>query len=412
VPFIIPIASAIAGAISGAIAAVAGVLSTVIGVVAGAVASIASVVASVVAPVIATVVEGVTWIGGTIWKQIGWLADWITTHSKSIYTTISGWVHATYSGVQAILEAIHFKLILDIHHIAYIVSPQYREMMRKVYGAISRASDALGLGPHFLLLAIQNTRQLVLDVSSTLGQKYDLSQVTWLATMNKWLDHFNRYAERYKYNPEAVFWDLAELIERPALDAKGAAQQAWISSLEGALKFTDHLIDQFGKIAIDVDTLAQDLPGQVGHWIYERVNPVTEEFRGFVRDWYTPTVNALQNSLNAAALHRADLQEHVDGLVEELKKPAALITRIKDQPEEERAPAEAYLADLAQQPTARWIDLFMPAVEGARQKLDEMLRKPLPSIPAPPVLALEPVPAHVPSPGALTPRKSWFVGDY
>ncbi len=411
-PFLIPLAGVIVSAITAAITAVAAAIAPIITAIAAAVASVSAVITSVLAPIVATVVNAVVWIGSTVWESIGWVADWLTNAVQSAYTAISAWIHSAYATIHAVLDAIHFKLILEIHHIAYIVSPQYRDMMRKVYSAISSASNALGLGPSFLLLALQNTRNLVLDVSSMFGKKYDLSQLDWMGTMNKWLTHFQTYAERYRSNPEAVFWDLAELIERPNLDAKGAAQQVWIQSLDGTVKWIDKFVTDLKQIGVDTEKLISDLPEFVKTHIPQQIDTFWANMTPYLDQYLLPALSNLEGMINSAQSDVELAREHVSGLVDRLKNPGQYLKEIETLPEPERIDAISYVGDLASQPTVRWLSIFNPYADTAARKIAASLATAVPTIPAPGVLRLEPVPAYIPSIGGATPRSTWFVGDY
>lgn len=411
-PFLIPIATTIASAIVAAITAVAAAIGPIITAVGVAVATIASIVVTVSTFVVQTIIVAFTWAGSWVVQQIGWLVNWITTHAIEVYTQFSQYVHSIYDTFTLILETIHFKTILQVHSIVYIVSPQYRNMMKSVYGAISNASQQLGLGATFLTLAIQNTRNLVLDVTGMFGQKYDLSQVSWLGTLNKYLTHFQTHASSYANNPEAVFWDLAELIERPAQDAKGAFQQGIISSLETALEFAATMGSQLAAIGIDVQTLITDLP----QFIQDRIPDVNLSFwtnmSGWLNEWYLPTISALQSSVDGWQTDLNEAQARVSQLVEDLRRPGTMMARVDTLGTQERTTQEDLMAEITNRRLNRLLTSLSPVFDFAEEKLDAAVELVIPAPPSLPMLSYEPVSASIPAPGALVPRHSWFVGDY
>jgi len=411
-PFLIPIAQAVASAIMAAITAVAAAIGPILTAVGSAVIAIASIVATITVTVATAMLTAVTWFGSWVVSQVGWLTDWLVSGARAAYTWMSGWVASVSNTFQEILAVIHFKTILEIHSIVYIVSPQYRAMMVKVYAAIGNASKALGLGPLFLTLAIQNTRNLVLDVSSMMGQRYDLAQVSWLGTMSKYLDHFNKYAYKYQNNPEAVFWDLAELIERPSLDAKGAFQQSIISGLDTALKFAKTVGEGLSTIGIDIEKLYDDFPQFVKNQIPDPGTVFWDNMDGFLNDWYRPTIQRLDGAIGEWQGRLTEAQGRVSELAEKLRKPGDLIKAIDQLPTSEREQQEDIFYDISSRRSWRLINLMAPTFNADFDELEVKSRKPIPPTTVSPPLSYEPVTATVTGPGTITPRSTWFVGDF
>jgi uncharacterized coiled-coil protein SlyX len=411
-PFLIPIAVTIASAIVAAISFVAAAIGPILAAIGAAVTAIAIAVATVTTVVVNTIIVAFTWFGSQVVANIGWLANWITTHVKTVYTVAAARVHAIAGTFRHLLEVIHFKTILQVHSVAQIVSPQYRAMMVKVYDAIGKASEALGLGPQFLALAIQNTRNLVLDVTGMFGQKYDLGQVSWLGTLSNYLDHFNTRIEKYRNNPEAVFWDLAELIERPAQDAKGAFQQSIIESLNTALDVAAKVGDGLGKIGIDLVTLHQDLPDFIKKTIPDPNTTFWNNLSGFLEVHYNPTINALQTEISGWQTDLEQSQQDVSDLVEKLRKPGDLVKGVDALPSWERLPQEEILAEVTNRRLGRLLDVLTPDFSMARQELAAVARIPIPPITVSPPLSYEPQSPVTSYVGPMAQRSTWFVGDY
>ncbi|GAG91547.1 unnamed protein product [marine sediment metagenome] len=263
-----------------------------------------------------------------------------------------------------------------------------------------------------MTLAIQNTRNLVLDVSAMMGQKYDLSQVTWLGTLNNYLEHFNTYTERYKNNPEAVFWDLAELIERPAQDAKGALQQSVLSGLETALNFAKTVGEGFMTIGIDIEKLYDDLPQFIKDQVPDPGEVFWDNMEGFLNTWYTPTITALETSISDWQGRLTESQNTVSDLVKKLRKPGDLVAGMDALPAHERIEQENLLAVYSNKVLNRLSEAMAPSFSFAAQELAVAARIPVPPSVVAPALSYEPVTATVAAPGAVVPRSTWFVGNY
>ena len=411
-PFLSPIALTIGSAIVAAITVVAAAIGPILVVVGSALAAIAAVIATITITILNAIVVAVTWFASTVVTELISYVNWITIHSKAIYTSVSAYVKSTSLSFKHILEVIHFKTILQVHSIAQIVSPQYRSMMKKVYGAISSASNALGLGPMFLTLAIQNVRNLVLDVSSMFGQKYDLGQVTWLATMNKYLEHFNTNVAKYRNNPEAVFWDLAELIERPSQDAKGALQQVVLANIETVLDFAEKIGTGLGKIGVDIVKLHTDLPDLIKRTIPDPGTVFWNNMSSFLTNHYNPMVADLTGQINEWSADLSDAQSRVSALVDQLRKPGDFVKKIDDLPVYEREDQDRILAEFSNRRLGRLVDKMAPEIALSREKLEANAREAVPPAVELDILSYEPRSGSIPGAGPSAQRGSWFVGEY
>ena len=410
--FLIPVATAIYTAITSTVAIVASVVAGIVSTVVTIVAAIARTVASVVIPIVSGIVSVFSGVGYTIGSYIEDVASWLATEGQTLYTTLKDWTHAVNSCLKGILEAIHFKTILEVHNIAMLVSSDYRDMMKRVYDGIGEASKALGFGPEFLALAIQNSRALVLDASSAMGHKYDLSQVQWLQSLSSWLNRVNTVAETYEKNPEAVFYDLAQLIDKPAMDAKGSFTQVLVQAVSDATDITNKIVRELTTMGQDLDKWASDLP----KFIKDQVQPLIHGFTGPLQDaiktYYDPIIADIKGSIEEYNKAKEKIEQNVGGIVERLKNPGTYLKEIDGLPADQKTEAELTLADIASRSLQPWTLGIYAARQALDQQFNQQLATPTPTISAPSVLLLEPIGVAPPQPGALIPRASWFVGDF
>jgi hypothetical protein len=358
------------------------------------------------------ITQGTKFVGGGIGSRIKSLINWLVKNVRTVYSTLTGVIKSIENVMARVLEAIHFKTILKVHKILQIVSPQYRAMMKKVYDKIARISEALGLGPQFLLLALMNVRNLVHDVGSMFGKSYDLAQLEWMVTLNKYLTVFTTRMNTYRNNPEALLFDLGELIERPATDAKGTFQRGIITSLEGVLEVAAKMGDGLARIGIDIEKLHDDLPAFIKNVIPDPGEVFWNNLEGFLRDHYNPTINALQSEVGLWADELEAAQGRVGDLVERLRKPGDLIRGVDQLPAAERAEQEAILSEVTNRRLTDLMTIWAPDVLVAREELQAIVRQPIP--PSTPSLPLSYEPMGL-TPVAIGPgaqRGTWFVGDY
>lgn len=411
-PFLIPIAATIAAAIMAAIAAVVAAIVPIVIFLGAAIAAVAAVVVGVTTAILSALAVAFTWFGSMVVVQIVSLVNWAATNISTIYFYVAEKIGATLYVFQQILQSVQFKVILSIHNIVYVVSPQYRSMMKQVYGAISKASTALGLGSTFLTLAIQNTRNLVLDVTSMFGQKYDLGQVSWLGTLNNYLNHFNTHASKYQNNPEALFWDLAELIERPAQDAKGAFQQGMILTLEQVVTTTSMVVNKFSQIGIDIETLYDDLPAFIRNAVPDPGAVFWTNLDGFMTNSLGPVLTGLSTEIELWKGRLETAQTTVSDLVDDLRRPGTMMAKVDTLGTQERHAQEDLMAEITSRRLNRLLTDLQPTFTFASNKLEANARLPIPPPSVSPLLSYEHATASVPAPGAMVPRRSWFVGDF
>jgi hypothetical protein len=358
------------------------------------------------------VTTGTMFVGGGILSRVRSLINWLVENVRSTYKTLAGVIKSIETVIEKVLEAIHFKTILKIHRILQIVSPQYRAVMKKIYDKIARISEALGLGPQFLLLALMNVRNLVMDVGSMFGKSYDLTQLEWMATLNRYLQVFTTRMTRYRNDPEALLFDLGEMIERPSTDAKGSFQRGIITSLQGVLEVASNIGDGLAKIGVDIVKLHEDLPAFVKRTIPDPGTVFWNNLAGFLTDHYNPTISALQGEIDTWQAEMTDAQTRVGELVEKLRKPGDLVRVVDDLPQYEREEQEAILSEVTNRRLRDLMTIWAPDVLVAREELQDIVRQPIPPVTPSLPLSYEPMGLTPVTVGPQVQRSTWFVGDY
>jgi hypothetical protein len=285
-------------------------------------------------------------------------------------------------------------------------------MMKKVYDAIARVSEALGLGPQFITLALMNVRNLIMDVGGIFGKKYDLTQLEWLSTLNRYLQIFGSKMEEYRNNPEALLFDLGELIERPAQDSKGSFQQGFIQSLEQVVGWADKVGTAFVTIGIDLDKLHDDLPAFIKDQIPDPGGIFDTRLGTWVTDVFNPAVNELQGVVNEWVEEAAAQKVRMSSIVEELKKPGTLAAGIDELPSILQDGEENLLYTYSSRTVQRIATDFAPIGSWAIEDLEKIGRVPIPPVTPSLVLSYEPMGLHPVGLGAPAQRAAWSVGDY
>jgi len=325
---------------------------------------------------------------------------------------VSTFVSTLSASFSAMLNAIHFSTILSAHNIAMLVSDDYRVMMYGVYSQISEVSSALGFYPQFLALAIRNSRNLVLDVSTSLGMPYDLAQVQWLGTFNEYLHKFNEKASAYENNPGELFADMEEWIDKPSMDTKGAFMTRTLQTIDKTLEVVDVVVKDSIKIRDDIRQLAYDLPENIRKYVQPIADKITEDFDRFVAEIYDPYKKEIDFIIAGLYQVQDKARKDMSDVVRRLKKPGDYLLEIDYFPDWEREDQERIFDDVSTRQRRRDVGTFNELGKATTFELDKLVRALKIALPIPLGFPEEiEVPVR-PATVKATPRKTWYVGDY
>lgn len=340
------------------------------------------------------------------------IGHWIVDHLGRVWAWLRDHALALFHEFEALLAAIHFKTIMLIIQIASIVSPAFRAMMKKVYDAISRLSKALGFGPEFLILALRNSRTLIMDVSSMLGRSYDIGRVQWLASMNAWMKKAATLFDRYKNHPELVFEDLEEDIEKNfADDGAGAMSGLWGTVAGITQTLLDYATD-LSKINTDLYKLLNDLPAAVRENLPDGLLRFMWEGSWYINNRILPDLTKLDGLVDAHAAELLRLKKEAEAAAARILAPKDAVKALATLTAAEQAEAAVVLDALQNQRRAAQALALNLGMAPAVAEFDKLLRLAPPVTPPPAVLLLEPGDVPRRELGAFTPRQTWFVGEY
>jgi len=319
---------------------------------------------------------------------------------------------ALKAGFSAFLAAIHFDVILSIHSIAYLISPHYRDMFQKVMNEISNISNILGLGPSFIVLALENARTLVLTTSGLFGMKYDLAQVQWLGILSNYLKDFAAKAEKYKNNPGLLLVDMADSINRPVMDQMGEYMQTVIKTIDRIIDGAEKLAKAFTDIRRDIDNLIEDLPDFIKREIKPYTDPIIKEFDDFIRTDFRPSINVIHGVLGVLEVKQQGIKSRIDDTIDRLVHPGHYLHEIDEFNPDTRLEQEYSISEVSSRPERKLFDMVETEGETVSQDLLSILKALKTRLPRPPY-EQKPVPIPVTRPQIeMKPRDTWFAGDY
>jgi len=314
--------------------------------------------------------------------------------------------------ISALLTAIHFDTLVSVHKLAFLVSEDYRVIIRGVYSEITRISEALGYGPYFMVLFLQNARNLVLDVSTSMGMKYDLAQVEWLSVSQGYLKSFSAATYRYSNNPEALLFDLERWVDRPAMDRKGEFIQAIIRGVQRTTEAVEEIVTDVVVIRDDIDKLVKDLPETIRNRVDPVIAPYIEKFDTFITETYDPYKASLDSIMEGITSLQGRQREEVAVLIDRLKKPADYLLEIDHFSDEDRFDQERKFGDISTRQYHRDVNEFVQKAEPASAELAK-IREALRAVIPMPLGFPEEIETPVRPAGVKASlRKTWFVGDY
>jgi len=391
------IISAIHAALSAVGSALAGILSSIGGELSGVLTAIGGGLANAVAGIargVAGVVTNLPRIVGTTWRYLKAGVQALEAHFKSF------------------LEFIHFDTILSIHNIAFIISPHYRQAVNNLYRELSKVARAIGAAPQFINLAIRNARNVVLDVSSMFGRKYDLAEVEWIETLDDFLRQVADKADRYAREPWELFNDIDEMIVKPHVDAKAAGQRTILGTIRNVVDATGRLVDDLVTLRNDIDQFIRDLPTSVRREVEPMLRPVIDRFDAIIYEHVEPSIRRIDDLLNVVSGRQAEIRGDVDRILDRISRPDRYIQEVDQLPPDERVKAEVIIHDIVHRPIDREIAALHEEMRETVKELEAVAKVYRLEIPPPAWYVGE---AESPRPVPQTkiePRETWFVGDY
>lgn len=409
---IVAIGAVIAGAVASAVTAVASIIATIAAAVASTVATIGGLIASSVGAAISSAVSGIGSVMASIAGSVTNAIQIVLPTLSNVYNSIATFTRILVGGMKAFLEAIHFQTMLKVHNLGMIFSKDYREMMQKVYNELAEVSKALKLGPHTLSLILRDARNIVLDVSSLMGRSYDLSQVQWLTTMNDYLKNFAEVAGTYENNPSALIEDLAEWIDKPAIEAKSQFMQTFIGIVDKTVTAVDDTARKVVQLRRDVQTFVLDLPDSISRKIFDKVDPLFQEVDNFIMYEYEPNVRNIRQALDILGDTTRNQTDRLGEITNKILNPGDLMSGVDNLPDFERIRQERMIGDIASRSQVEEMTEANSAIEKAYAGIGRIFEAVTEVRKLPPYHVTEYQGPLTPAFVSPIPRETWFIGDF
>ncbi len=402
----------IGGTIAAAVASVTVIVASIVTAVVAAVAAVAAAVTAVIS-IAVTAVSGllsgvVTLLPSSLIGIETKLALQTALQSGNIFTIAT----ALKGAFSAFLTAIHFTTIMNVHNIAFLVSAQYRDMMRKVWGQIAEFAKAVELPVGYLETAINIARNTVLDVSSFFGRSYDLSEVVWLQDFQNLLGRIQDTSANYRKNPQRIWEDLNELIIKPAIDNKAAAQRNIFSTIEGIIGFGEKTLEDINEIRLKYVADLEALPFKWSEDIALKANLMWGQIESWRSEIYLPYISQISGIIDILERNQIIAKEKLYQLYNDLSRPADYLRTIDNMPDGLRLEQEYKLAEIVTRAERTETKEWNSHVAGEITTMEAILK----------ALAYKPPPLEWYIPEIETPAfkagkqtrqvETWFVGDY
>lgn len=325
-----------------------------------------------------------------------------------IYT----FAQTVYAGFQTFLEAIHFKVLLQVHQVAYLVSGDYRSMLSGVMNNIAQVSEALGYGSAFMYTMLRDSRIMVMDVSSMLGNKYDMAEITWMSSLSEYMKSMKDKMQEYKDRPEAFIWDLDNSLGRTVLDLKGETMRTVWGTLEAITAGAKTLAEGVTVLKTDLARLVSNLPEVISQHFKPELDKAFRKIDDFMRLTYDPAMKAIDAALGAVGVEINKRKAEIGEIAKRLARPGEYIREVEELDDWSRMQDEASFADVSTRAERRKLEAFN---EGIKAVQDEFARKIIEEeLPKPPPIPSKMKEGIPPMPKKTAPKKykSAFVGEY
>lgn len=273
---------------------------------------------------------------------IAWVVEW----AMSAWGTIAGWATALYGYWNDFLDWMHWDTVKDAHDVGYIVSPEYREAVNEVYNQISEFSEELGLGSGFMLLALQNARNVIMDVGSFMGHPYDINEVDWVFMMGGYLQEFNNYAEEMVDNPGGLITDIQEYFERDLVNLKARTQIALIDTTTNIIGSAKALAQNVERLKSSIAKTIYELPDKIGRPIYEALEAGFDTVDNFLVNEFTPALEILEDVTGVLTIDVDTHKGQLSVLSQQVLNPGEMLSNIDALPKTERLRQEAQITEI------------------------------------------------------------------
>lgn len=306
------------------------------------------------------------------------------------------YVESFYLYYASFLSAISWTTVLAVHNIAYLLSKDYRDMINGLYQQIGQVSQAIGLGAESLYLFFQNARTLVIDASTSLGQRYDLASVSWLSSFSGYLKTIKGDMSIYAKNPGQLIQDLAQYLEKPAQDAKAEGMQVVYGSIQAISGFVNDALQTTKKLEQDVLRLTADLPESIRRYVKPITDKLDKDLNDFVKLVYLPAKLALDGALKGFGLEQDAQKERIHGITQRIARPGQYLKEVDALPDEERSADENDIGEIAMRASFRELMSTegIPEIPETAAQLEAEMNPPMEA-------------AEMPGPGAVQVPTVW-----
>lgn len=409
---VIAIAVGIGAAVASAATAVAAVVATVATAIASVVVTVATWVWSGITIIYTAVAEAVADFaaGFAFTAEAGFQG--LSVAGESFFLQLGAYAGSLVFYFGAFLEAIHFSTLLTIHEIAYICSEDYRAMWSKVYEEMGQISYALGYSADFLNIIIRDSRNVVLDASAMMGQKYDLAEVVWIKSFQSYLKVFSDQASKYTKNPATIFFDLDKMLTKPAIDNKAGIMQTVYTTIDATIKFTKGAVEEVDKLRVDLGSLVSHLPGSIRDTVKPMLDKIAKDWDEWIRSDYKPSLKLMDGVIKSIGIEQGKNTAKNKALVDKLKKPGTYLKEIYNLPSYEWPSEEKAVTEIALKPFEEeayyWKAITNKSIQESTEARKiafaerEKVEWEISEIEVP----------ERPASTSVEPRNTWFVGDF
>lgn len=311
------------------------------------------------------------------------------------------------------LEAIHFRTIMALHNIAWVLSEDYRKMLSKVFKKMSEASEVIFGWSLGMRVIIENTRSIVITSAAALGFEYDTAQLMWITSFSEIIEKINEKSEIYMEDPEQFFFDLEEMVDKHAIDLSSGASRLIYEATYNQTVAIERTATILGDVQAKSNQNRHNVNVLSGQNLDRRVHYNQATFMGFQTNTYAPKQQQQDSSIEENSTQTENNRNSISMNAQKLSEPDGQIKGVDKQPEPEKTEQEESLEDLTTRPFQEDTEELAEEQKVANEDREDTLSERETEI------ARETEPAHVPTkpvtPLEVKPKptvNAWSVGDF
>jgi len=335
--------------------------------------------------------------------------------SPSIIAIIAAIVNAAieaYKFVKTLADLLHIAEIIKVGKILYAIWPGFREAVDRVMGRVSEVSEKIGMGVDGLSHLLNVVRSGTGTLAGLFHWSWEERSVASFERVESSLEWLSKRAHAFSDNPGKVLDQIFELSEAKNTSEIGKWWWSVEEFITDAAETAEKAVKKTQEIVKEIESLRNDLPRFVRDHIPHALWDAALWADVMIEQKLLPGIEKMEKTIGEVNAVLDSHRDHINELVDRLKRPGDVMLEIDKLTAEERELQETKIDEVASRAFNKAADKY----EEADRELDmtmEKIRKAMEApTPPPSFMKLEGAPPPAGEIPGEKVRTTWFVGDY